>query len=213
MLSFHDWLILTLTCLAGAASPGPSVILLIRSVTSAGVLAGLIFGISHGVGIFIYAGLVSLGLASLLVLVPAVFVTVQIAGVVFLLWIGFGMMRDGLAGHSPVMDQGIVVGGLWRHGRDGFLIAFLNPKVAVFFTAVFSQFLAPDQPLLMRVQMTATAWAVDSLWYMLLAVVFGIPWVLKGFRRHSPRLHLIMGGGLMLLAVTIGVALMVDFTS
>jgi len=212
MLSLHDWLILTLTCLAGAASPGPSVILLIRSVTSQGVLAGLIFGISHGVGIFIYAGLVSLGLASLLVLMPAVFVTVQIAGVVFLLWIGFGMMHDGLAGHSPVMDQGIVAGGLWRHGRDGFLIAFLNPKVAVFFTAVFSQFLAPDQPLLMRVQLTATAWAVDSLWYMLLAVVFGIPWVLKGFRQHSPRLHLIMGGGLMLLAVTIGVALMVDFT-
>jgi threonine/homoserine/homoserine lactone efflux protein len=164
MLSLHDWLILTLTCLAGAASPGPSVILLIRSVTSQGVLAGLIFGISHGVGIFIYAGLVSLGLASLLVLMPAVFVTVQIAGVVFLLWIGFGMMRDGLAGHAPVMDQGLVAGGLWRHGRDGFLIAFLNPKVAVFFTAVFSQFLAPDQPLLMRVQMTATAWAVDSLW-------------------------------------------------
>jgi threonine/homoserine/homoserine lactone efflux protein len=211
MLSFHDWLILTLTCLAGAASPGPSVILLIRSVTSAGVLAGLIFGISHGVGIFIYAGLVSLGLASLLVLMPAVFVTVQIAGVLFLLWIGLSMMREGVSGHASLWDQKIVSGQLWRHGRDGFLIAFLNPKVAVFFTAVFSQFLAPDQPLGMRVQMTATAWAVDSLWYMLLAVVFGIPWVLNGFRQHAPRLHLIMGGGLMLLAVIIGAALIVDF--
>ncbi|MDA0307759.1 MAG: LysE family translocator [Proteobacteria bacterium] len=211
MLSFHDWLILTLTCLAGAASPGPSVILLIRSVTSAGVLAGLIFGISHGVGIFIYAGLVSLGLASLLVLMPAVFVTVQIAGVLFLLWIGLSMMREGVSGHASLWDQKTVSGQLWRHGRDGFLIAFLNPKVAVFFTAVFSQFLAPDQPLGMRVQMTATAWAVDSLWYMLLAVVFGIPWVLNGFRQHAPRLHLIMGGGLMLLAVIIGAALIVDF--
>lgn len=211
MLSFHDWLILTLTCLAGAASPGPSVILLIRSVTSAGVLAGLIFGISHGVGIFIYAGLVSLGLASLLVLMPAVFVTVQIAGVLFLLWIGLSMMREGVSGHASLWDQKAVSGQLWRHGRDGFLIAFLNPKVVVFFTAVFSQFLAPDQPLGMRVQMTATAWAVDSLWYMLLAVVFGIPWVLNGFRQHAPRLHLIMGGGLMLLAVIIGAALIVDF--
>lgn len=211
MLSFHDWLILTLTCLAGAASPGPSVILLIRSVTSAGVLAGLIFGISHGVGIFIYAGLVSLGLASLLVLMPAVFVTVQIAGVLFLLWIGLSMMREGVSGHASLWDQKTVSGQLWWHGRDGFLIAFLNPKVAVFFTAVFSQFLAPDQPLGMRVQMTATAWAVDSLWYMILAVVFGIPWVLNGFRQHAPRLHLIMGGGLMLLAVIIGAALIVDF--
>jgi len=52
---------------------------------------------------------------------------------------------------------------------------------------------------------------VDSLWYMLLAVVFGIPWVLNGFRQHAQRLHLIMGGGLMLLAVIIGAALIVDF--
>ena len=210
MLSFHAWLILTLTCLAGAASPGPSVILLIRSVTSSGVMAGIIFGISHGIGIFIYAGLVSLGLASLLVLVPAVFITIQIAGVLFLMWIGMVMMREGLAGHSPVMDRAVQTGGLWRHGRDGFLIAFLNPKVAVFFTAIFSQFLVPDQPVLMRVQMTATAWLVDSLWYMLLAMVFGIPVVLTAFRKYLGRLHLIMGGGLMMLAVIIGVSLVTN---
>jgi threonine/homoserine/homoserine lactone efflux protein len=90
------------------------------------------------------------------------------------------------------------------------LIAFLNPKVAVFFTAIFSQFLAPDQPVLMRVQMTATAWLVDSLWYMLLAMVFGIPVVLSAFRKYLGRLHLIMGGGLMMLAVIIGVSLITN---
>jgi len=34
MLAFDEWLILMLTCLAGAASPGPSVVVLIRSVVS-----------------------------------------------------------------------------------------------------------------------------------------------------------------------------------
>ncbi len=88
MLHINDWLILALTCLAGAASPGPSVVVLIRSVTSTGMMAGVIFGISHGLGILIYAGLVSLGLVSLLLLSPFLFISIQVIGICFLVWIG-----------------------------------------------------------------------------------------------------------------------------
>ncbi|MDZ7809027.1 MAG: hypothetical protein U5L11_01365 [Arhodomonas sp.] len=35
------------------------------------------------------------------------------------------------------------VGGVGAAARDGFLIAFLNPKIAVFFVALFSQFVRP----------------------------------------------------------------------
>ena len=95
---------------------------------------------------------------------------------------------------------------LLRAGVDGFLVAMLNPKVAVFFTAIFSQFLAPHQPLTMRMQMAATAWLVDSLWYIFLAVLFGMPFMLRGFRAFAPRLNVVMGAGLMVLALIIGVS-------
>ena len=88
MLGFDEWLILMLTCLAGAASPGPSVVVLIRSVTSTGVLAGIMFGISHGLGILIYAGLVSLGLVSLLFLSPWLFLTIQLIGIGLIVFAG-----------------------------------------------------------------------------------------------------------------------------
>jgi threonine/homoserine/homoserine lactone efflux protein len=221
MLHINDWLILGLTCLAGAASPGPSVVVLIRSVTSTGVMAGVIFGISHGLGILIYAGLVSLGLVSLLLLSPFLFISIQVIGICFLVWIGSNMIRAGIRAdirdggmHDHAHDTDINLSDTltplpyWCHARDGFLIAFLNPKVAVFFTAVFSQFLTVGQTIQIRIQMAATAWIVDTLWYILLALIFGLPMILRWFRRHAGRINLIMGGILICLSGVITLSLM-----
>ena len=222
MLSFEEWLILTLTCLAGAASPGPSVVILIHSVTSTGVMAGVMFGLAHGFGILIYAGLVSIGLASLLLFSPLLFISIQVVGVGFLIWIGANMIRAGLAAPDPLAPEPLAPASpynsphtsdllaphpYWQHARDGFLIAFLNPKVAVFFSAVFSQFLTAGQPILMRVQMTATAWAVDTLWYILLAFILGLPIILRWFRQYANRINLIMGCVLIILASVIAISL------
>ena len=211
-LPLHDWLILTLTCLAGAVSPGPSVVVLIRHVSASGAGVGVVFGFCHGFGVLVYAGLVAFGLASVLLLVPGLFLGVQLAGLGFLLWIGWGMFWQGLrdpflaeSGGTPGRRLGRRLS-LWRAGLDGFLVALLNPKVAVFFTAIFSQFLAPHQPLTMRMQMAATAWLVDSFWYIFLAILFGMPFMLRGFRALALRLNVVMGAGLMVLALIIGVS-------
>ncbi|MGB1918602.1 MAG: LysE family translocator [Candidatus Puniceispirillales bacterium] len=220
MLHINDWLILALTCLAGAASPGPSVVVLIRSVTSTGVMAGVIFGISHGLGILIYAGLVSLGLVSLLLLSPFLFILIQVVGICFLVWIGGHMIMAGIRdmrgggvndhAHKADINLSDTLTPLpyWCHARDGFLIAFLNPKVAVFFTAAFSQFLTVGQTAQIRIQMAATAWIVDTLWYILLASIFGLPMILRWFRRHASRINLIMGGILICLSGVITLSLM-----
>ena len=218
MLGFDEWLILMLTCLAGAASPGPSVVLLIRTVTSTGVLAGIMFGISHGLGILIYAGLVSLGLVSLLLLSPWLFLSIQITGIGFLIWIGVNMITAGIRTGWAIPDQQTSGENIpaalyplpyWTHARDGFLIAFLNPKIAVFFTAIFSQFLTVGQPIMIRMQMAATAWIVDTLWYILLALIFGVPVILRWFRFYANRINIIMGSIMLFLAVIIAYSILV----
>jgi threonine/homoserine/homoserine lactone efflux protein len=218
MLGFDEWLILMLTCLAGAASPGPSVLLLIRTVTSTGVLAGIMFGISHGLGILIYAGLVSLGLVSLLLLSPWLFLSIQITGIGFLIWIGVNMITAGIRTGLATPDQQTSGENIpaalyplpyWIHARDGFLIAFLNPKIAVFFMAIFSQFLTVGQPILIRMQMAATAWIVDTLWYILLALIFGVPVILRWFRFYANRINIIMGSIMLFLAVIIAYSILV----
>jgi threonine/homoserine/homoserine lactone efflux protein len=97
----------------------------------------------------------------------------------------------------------------WTHARDGFLIAFLNPKIAVFFVAIFSQFLTVGQPMLIRMQMAATAWIVDTLWYVLLALIFGVPVILRWFRFYANRINIIMGSIMLFLAVIIAYSILV----
>lgn len=55
------------------------------------------------------------------------------------------------------------------------MLAFLNPKVAVFFIALFSQVVGPDTPLLAKLAYAATAMVIDIGWYMIVAWLFSSP--------------------------------------
>ena len=54
--------------------------------------------------------------------------------------------------------------------RDGFSIAFLNPKLAVFFAALFSQFITPERMNFSSgALMAGTVLAIDTIWYIIVA--------------------------------------------
>ena len=59
-MSLTTWALLVSACLAGAASPGPSIVLLSKTVMDGGIRAGVVFGLAHGLGIFFYAFLVGI---------------------------------------------------------------------------------------------------------------------------------------------------------
>ena len=137
-MALVDWYILSMVCLAGAASPGPSWILLVNSVVKDGRKAGIAFGVAHGLGIFVYAALVAFGLMILISIAPWVSLVLEFIGLLFLLWLARSMIKN-----SFEIDSVNDVGSDWmsrqllEHARNGFLIVFLNPKVAVFFIAIF----------------------------------------------------------------------------
>ena len=89
IMTINEGMLLLLACLAGAASPGPSFALLIRSVIIDGRTAGVIFSIAHGAGILMYACLVVTGLETILLNSPRTLFILQVAGCGFLLWISF----------------------------------------------------------------------------------------------------------------------------
>ena len=168
------WLVLGVTLLAGAASPGPSLALVLRSSLLGGRPAGLIVAIAHGVGVWLYALAVVFGVATVLVHVGWIMLTVQVMGVMFLCYLGTMMIRGGLAraaDEQNVAELESVTLPLWRYAKDGFLIVFLNPKIMIFFLAVFSQFLTPEQSLLTQFTAATLAGVIDGLWYALVAVL------------------------------------------
>ena len=95
-MSSDSWILLMLTLFAGAASPGPSLALVMRTAISNGRRAGVLVAVAHGFGVWLYALAVALGIASILFRLDWGMTTVQLMGVLFIAYLGISMISGGL---------------------------------------------------------------------------------------------------------------------
>ena len=65
-MTFYTWFQLSIVCLLGAMSPGPSVVLIISNTISKNRINGIITSIGHGLGVTLYALFAILGLEFLI---------------------------------------------------------------------------------------------------------------------------------------------------
>lgn len=162
------WLSVATICALGAVSPGPSLAVVVRhSMRSR--MQGVACALAHSLGIGLYALATVLGLAAVLVAHPLLYRTVAIGGAIYLLWLGLRAL--GGEGEGPDAPAGLRRD-LPGAARDGFAIAVLNPKVAIFFMALFSQFVEPRSGVRDTVILSMTALGIDAIWYLLVAMAF-----------------------------------------
>lgn len=193
------WLTVVSICLLGAMSPGPSLALVLKHTLNGGRQQGMITGIAHGFAVGIYAVLSVVGLAAVIHNLPVVFTAIQWGGAFFLAWIGF----QGLRPKTVIVSTKMADNEVTHAARDGFLMACLNPKAAIFFIALFSQIVGPETPLLAKLGYAFTAMVVDMSWYMTVAWLFSRPNWLRWLQRYSHWLERVFGVILIALAAKI----------
>ncbi|MEX0431571.1 LysE family translocator [Spiribacter insolitus] len=209
-MTFAAWLSLLAICLLGALSPGPSLAVVIRNTVNRGRGAGITTALSHGMGVGGYALATSLGLATVIAAQQALFNAITLAGSAYLLWLGASAMRGGRAAGSdgrpvppgPGPDAGRQPAGGIAAARDGFTIAFLNPKIALFFLALFSQFVSADAGVVEVAILAGTATVVDAGWYALVAIGLTATGTTTWLRRHGVWIERITGAALVFLALS-----------
>jgi len=92
--------------------------------------------------------------------------------------------------------------------QDGFAIAFLNPKLAVFFLALFSQFIDPvNLTFQVGMIMCLTVLLIDTGWYLLVAALTELSKKRFAFTKSSPWLDKILA--VVFIGLAIRVVLMV----
>lgn len=85
------------------------------------------------------------------------------------------------------------------------MVAFLNPQLAIFFVALFSQFVRADTGWQQGGIMMLTAGGIDALWYVLVALLLSRGPVLGWLREKSFIIDKL--SGLVLLALAVKVVL------
>ena len=139
-MDLAQWLSLLGICLLGAMSPGPSLAVVIKSTVHGGRPVGYSAAIAHGLGVALYGLLTVVGLAALIIRTPSVYFALQVLGALYLIYLGVSTWRS----RGPASNSEHAVKPEHNFALEGFLVAFLNPKLAVFMLALFSQFLQPE---------------------------------------------------------------------
>jgi threonine/homoserine/homoserine lactone efflux protein len=197
MLPLHDWLLLASICALGAMTPGISLAVITRHTLHGGAQAGAIAGLTHALGVGIWAAATVAGMAVLFKRYPGLELAFSLLGALFLLWMAWKSWQASRQSQAPAHTSppsNVIHGAAW----DGFAVAFLNPKVALFFLALFSQFLSSEMGQPARIQIALTAMIIDGGWYVMVALLLGRSRFLPWLREHH---HWVERGTAVLLVV------------
>ena len=184
----------------GAMSPGPSLAVILRNTLSGGRTQGVMSGIGHGLGITFYAVVAVAGLVAIINTIPHFFSVAQIAGSFFLIWLGGKMIISFFKKDYATNENMSSKNSAHQGFLEGFLIAFLNPKIAAWLLALFSQFVQPDAVLAEQFVLVSTVGVIDASWYCLVAFLASSGRLVKGLQQNASRIDLGMGILLIILA-------------
>ena len=163
---------------------------------------GFVTAISHGLGIILWALLTATGIGLLIVSNPGLFDGIRWTGAIFLFFLGFRyLIARSETAETINIDSDAT--SMTSPFRDGFLISITNPKIALFFLALFSQFVRPEAGWMEKLVMATTAGVIDTLWYAIVALLLSHSSILPRLRRHSRGLERIFGVVLVALAVRV----------
>lgn len=200
-MSFSVWLALLAVCCLGAMSPGPSLAMVVRHTLGGGRGAGIACAWAHALGIGVYALITLLGLALAMKEAPLLFNGIALIGALYLMWMGWGALNS-KGGMQDKLAAG-KVSTLSEAARDGIAISLFNPKILLFFLALFSQFVMASSALEGKAIIVLTPLVVDGLWYTLVALMLSHPRLLPKLREKAAIIDKLSGAILILLGLRV----------
>ena len=192
--------------LFGAASPGPTFMI----VSNASIAGSRRLGLFAVCGVLsatlTWALLAAIGLGVVIARLPALYTALQVAGALYLIWLGVKMLvtalrqREALANHQvPSMSAREAV-------RFGFLTNMLNPKSIAYYSSIFVVMLPSHASSWLLAAAVGTALCVSAIWWMSVALFFASNPIRESYRRARRWIDAVMGAVLIGLGVRLALS-------
>ncbi len=145
-------------------TPGAATALVVRSAATGGQRRALATTVGNSVGVLAWGCFAAMGVAAVVAASAEAFTAVKLVGAVVLVVLGLQSLRgDREHGARPAPARGAPL-------RDGLVTSLANPKLAVFFVALFPQFVPAGAPVLPSALLMVTMIVgFDLVWYSALA--------------------------------------------
>ncbi len=196
-MSFFLWTQFALVCLLGAMSPGPSLALIINSSLNYNRSSGIVASLAHGLGIFVYATITVITLEFILQNSQKIFFIIQILGSIFLIFLGllFIFKKNDEKNNDKKINASAFT--------QGFIIAIINPKILVWFVAIYSQFITVNANFSDKLILVITPSVVDAIWYSLVAIMVTSYGLKDFFNNKKNTIQKIIGALLIIFAFSL----------
>ena len=190
-------------CLLGAMSPGPSMVVVINNAIFKNRYHGILTSLGHGIGIGIYALFAVLGIGLVIKTNLFVFSVIKIVSIIFLIYLGFKSITNQgkLDFDKKDLRDGIT------SFFQGLSISLLNPKIFIWFVAIYSQFMSIENDIILNTYLILTAGIVDATWYIILTLLVTSSVALRFIKSKSFLLQTFVG----YVFILIGLLLLTQF--
>ncbi|MCF6117013.1 MULTISPECIES: LysE family translocator [Mesorhizobium] len=119
--------------------PGPAMLYAAAQTMARGRWSGLTAALGIHLGGYVHVVAAAAGLSVLFHAVPTLYMTVKLAGALYLIWLGVSLFR------ARAQDDAVISGIEPKSARRAFFesitVEVLNPKTAIFFMAFLPQFI------------------------------------------------------------------------
>ena len=192
-------------CLLGAMSPGPSMVVVINNAIFKGRFHGILTSLGHGIGIGIYALFAVLGVALIIKTNLFIFNVIKFSSIIFLIYLGIKSMIDK---DKLDFDKRALNGGFTSF-LQGVSISLLNPKIFIWFVAIYSQFMSLENGKAFNLTLILTAGIVDTIWYVILTLLVTSNIALEFFKNKNVILKKFVGSVFIIIGALLLVELLI----
>ncbi|WP_395015713.1 LysE family translocator [Dongia sp.] len=156
----------------GAASPGPSFVMVMRTALARSRSDGVAAAFGMGIGGVVFCSLALLGMRAVFAQAPWLYLGFKVAGGGYLLYLAWRMWMG--AKQPFVAEAGAAARPqLLKSFLLGLATQLSNPKTLIFYGSVFA-LLPANLPLWSTLALPAIIMAIETGWYMIVALVFSL---------------------------------------
>ena len=187
-----------------AVSPGPDFLVVVRNSLVYSRKIGCYTATGVSLGLFVHLAYTLLGIGILIAESPLIYNLIKYAGILYLFYLGISGIISSFKDNSTFevnysKDTQEIAPRVAL--KQGFLTNILNPKAALFFVSLFSQFITVQTPVYLRVEYAFVNWAVTWGWFLFLSYLITAKVFVSKVNKFRSWVDRIMGSMLMLLGL------------
>jgi len=187
-------------------SPGPNFLVITQITVTESRAHGISAGLGVATGSVLWAILAATGLGVLFAGMPGLQPALQVAGGLYLLYIGRRIWRGAASALGKREVDGGMCATLGQAYRYGLMTNMTNPKALAFYTSVFTSLVRPELAGWVRVAAVGVIAVLAATWFVSLATLFSVSRVQAKYRQAKYWIDRVTG--LFLLAF--GVRMLYD---